>query len=56
MQIMTILLHKRLSTTQRYLHQLGDVKAALQLLARKEKPSEKPSGPQAAETENRMAS
>jgi integrase len=56
MQIMTILRHKRLSTTQRYLHQLGDVKQALQLLARKEKPSEKPSGFQAAETENRMAS
>jgi len=51
MQIMTILRHKRLSTTQRYLHQLGDVKAALQLLSRKEKPS----GLQAAETENRMA-
>jgi hypothetical protein len=52
---MKILRHKRLSTTQRYLHQLGDVKAALQLLSRKEKPSEKPSGLQAAETENRMA-
>jgi hypothetical protein len=46
---------ERLSTTQRSLHQLGDVKAALQLLARKEKPSEKPSGFQALETENRMA-
>ena len=56
MQIMTILRHKRLSTTQRYLHQLGNVKEALQLLARKEKPSEKPSGFQAAEIENRMAS
>jgi integrase len=55
MQIMTILRHKRLSTTQRYLHQLGDVKAALQLLSKKEKPSVEPSGPQAAETENRMA-
>lgn len=56
MQIMTILRRKRLSTTQRYLHQLGDVKEALQLLARKEKPAEKPSGFQAAQTENRMAS
>jgi site-specific recombinase XerD len=56
MKIMKILRHKRLSTTQRYLHQLGDVKEALQLLARKEKPSEKPSGFQAVETENRMAS
>jgi len=45
-----------LSTTQRDLHKFGDVKAALQLLARKEKPSEKPSGFQAAETENRMVS
>jgi len=33
-----------MSTTQRHLHQLGDVKQALQLLARKEKSSEKPSG------------
>jgi integrase len=47
MQIMTILRHKRLSTTQHYLHQLGDVKAALQLLSKKKKPSVQPSGPQA---------
>jgi integrase len=48
MQIMTILRHKRLSTTQRYLHQLGDLKVALQLLSKKKKPSVEPSGPQAA--------
>ena len=56
MQIMTILRHKRLSTTQKYLHQLGDVKAALQLLAQEKKPSKEPSDTQAAETENRIAS
>jgi hypothetical protein len=48
--------HKRLSTTQRYLHQMGDLKAALEMFPRSEKPSGEPSTPPAAETENRMAS
>jgi integrase len=53
--IMKIMRHKRLSTTQKYLHVYGDLKESLELLPRKEKPSGEPSGPQAAETENRMA-
>ena len=55
MHIMTIMRHKRLSTTQRYLHQMGDIRSALQLLSVKKKPSEKPSDSKPAETENRMA-
>lgn len=38
-QIQKVLRHKKLSTTEHYLHQLEDVRSALQVLSKKKKPS-----------------
>ncbi|MDI6796284.1 MAG: integrase [Desulfatibacillaceae bacterium] len=46
--IQAILRHKKLSTTERYLHQLGDLRASIEVLSRKQKPSGEPSTPQTA--------
>jgi integrase len=45
-KIQGVLRHKKLSTTERYLHQLGGLKTALQVLSKKKKPSGEPSFPQ----------
>jgi integrase len=56
-QIQNILRHKKLSTTELYLHQMGDLKAALNVLTNKsKKPSSKPSAPKSAETKIRLVS
>ena len=47
-KIQGVLRHKKLSTTEHYLHQLGDLKTALQVLSKKKKPSGEPSAPQTA--------
>jgi len=47
-KIQGILRHKKLSTTEGYLHQLEDLKPALQALSKKKKPSGEPSSLQAA--------
>ena len=53
-QIQAILRHKRLSTTEGYLHRLDDLKPALRVLSRNKKPSEKPSASQAEKTKIRV--
>ena len=56
-QIQNILRHKKLSTTELYLHQMGDLKAALSVLTNKsKKPSKKPSTQDSAKTKIRLAS
>lgn len=52
-QIQAILRHKKLGTTERYLHQMGDLKPALRLLSRDKKPSGEPSVAQRTETKIR---
>jgi integrase len=53
--IQAILRHKKLSTTERYLHQLGDLRASLELLSRKQKLFGEPSAPQTAFGVNQSA-
>lgn len=53
-QIQAILRHKRLSTTEGYLHRLGDLKPVLKVLSRNKKPSEKPSEKIGAERKIRV--
>ncbi|MDP2643492.1 MAG: hypothetical protein Q8P24_00990 [Desulfobacterales bacterium] len=53
-QIQAIPRHKRLSTTEGYLHQLDDLKPALRVLSRNKKPSEKPSASQTVKTKIRV--
>jgi len=56
-QIQNILRHKKLSTTELYLHQMGDLKAALSVLTNKsKKPSQKPSTQKSAEIKIRLVS
>jgi integrase len=55
-KIQTILRHKKIGTTERYLHQLGDLKAALQLLSINKKPSKEPSIHLSAKTNIRLIS
>jgi integrase len=55
-QIQAILRHKKIGTTERYLHQLGDLKAALQLLSINKKPSREPSTDLSAKTKIRLIS
>ncbi len=47
-KIQAILRHKRMSTTEGYLHQMEDLKPALQLLSKNKKPSREPSTPRTA--------
>lgn len=54
-QIQAILRHKKLSTTELYLHQREDLKQALTLLTKNKKPSGEPSRGNVVEIKNRVA-
>jgi site-specific recombinase XerD len=54
-QIQAILRHKKLSTTEKYLHRIDDLKSALTLLGKNKKPSKEPSVAMVIEMKNRVA-